>query len=388
MKKGIYSKITIILVLTILFFSTTSIDVLSVSINSDSCVGYSEVSTSMEFYVKNANSGQYLDVYQGLDKNNANVQQWTYNGGKNQLWKFEKVSTYKGSAIYKIISVNSSSKRVLDVSKGSSANNQNIALYKDQGSNNQQFVLYKNKNGSYRILSKCSNFNSGLTVKSKSCSKGGNVIQYNYNGSHNDEWYLEPVKKSNSYGITYARKNATISPFTTTYPDLSKMDGDCANFVSQCMVASGIHYQNSWYVYKKNNQYLQPDYPPKNSGLPDFYQLDYSWKLEDPSPWISAKYFNSYWSKKVNCYTYSGSDLAKNKYVSGSIGAGDVVQYGTSFLGTFQAKHTMYITGRDNSVNEYTVCAHTNNRNDIELINLIKKSDTLKGYTFRFFDMI
>lgn len=73
--------------------------------------------------------------------------------------------------------------------------------------------------------------------------------------------------------------------------------------------------------------------------------------------------------------------------MNGSIGAGDVVQYGTSFLGTFQAKHTMYITGRDNSVNEYTVCAHTNNRNDMELIKTIKKSDTLKGYTFKFFDM-
>lgn len=48
------------------------------------------------------------------------------------------------------------------------------------------------------------------------------------------------------------------------------------------------------------------------------------------------------------------------------------MQYGTSFLGTFQAKHTMYITGRDNSVNEYTVCAHTNNRNDMELIKTIK----------------
>lgn len=213
------------------------------------------------------------------------------------------------------------------------------------------------------------------------------MIQYKYNGSHNDEWYLEPVKKSNSYGIKYARKNATISPFTSAYPDLSSMGGDCTNFVSQCMVASGIHYQNSWYVYKKNNKYLHPDYPSQNSGLSDYYQLNYSWNLDDPSPWISAKYFNSYWSKKVNCYTYSGSDLAKNKYVNGSIGAGDVVQYGTSFLGTFQAKHIMYITGRDNSVNEYTVCAHTNNRNDMELIKTIKKSDTLKDYTFKFFDM-
>ena len=68
-------------------------------------------------------------------------------------------------------------------------------MYKDQNSNNQQFALYQNKNGSYRILSKCSNFKSGPTIKSKSCSKGGNVIQYKYNGSHNDEWYLEPVKK-------------------------------------------------------------------------------------------------------------------------------------------------------------------------------------------------
>ena len=346
-------------------------------------VGYNIVSTSTAFYLKNANSGQYLDLDHGIDKNNTNILQWKYNSGKNQQWKFVKVGTVQDGYVYKIVSVNSSSDRVIDVSKGGSANGQNIALYQYKGSSNQQFALIKTARGAYRILSKCSNYKSALTVKEKSCSQGANVIQYQYNGSHNDEWYLEPVRKSVNFGISYANANA-MNYNTFTYPNCTHLNGDCANFVSQCMASSGIHYKGNWYIYRKNNNYSSP------ANIP---QLDNSWQLSSPSPWISAKYFGKFWAPKVQIYTVSGKDLANGIKLPDHFGAGDVVQYGEipknyDQISDFIAIHTMYITAYNPKTREYTVSYHSRDTKNAELRKSIKDSKDLQGQTFRFYDIM
>ena len=41
----------------------------------------------------------------------------------------------------------------------------------------------------------------------------------------------------------------------------------------------------------------------KNSSPLNVNQLDASWRLADPSPWISAKQFNLFWSKKYQTET-------------------------------------------------------------------------------------
>lgn len=397
-KKRIITQISIILAMSIFITILNCISVSSATIEDDSSVGYSEISTSIEFYIKNANSGQYLDVYEEQDRNNANVQQWKYKGGKNQRWKFQKIGFTNGRTLYKIVSVNSSSGRVIDVSKGGSANNLNIALYRDKGSTNQQFALYRTAHGSYRILSRCSNFNSGLTVKSKSCKQGGNVIQYKYNGTHNDEWYLEPVNKTASYGIAYAKANGSIGTldidpykFTTTYPYfLPTEGGDCANFVSQCMVASGIHYRDNWKIYKKNNEYLMP-LIDDDSFFDKFYELNYSWELTDPSPWVSASEFNNYWSKKVNTYTYTGSELTNNKTVNSNIRTGDAVQYGiiTKVWHSFEPQHIMYIVGYDAIEKDYQLASHTSNFYGKYLKDIINDQlDDGYNYTYKFFNVM
>lgn len=307
---------------------------------------------------------------------------------KTSAGNFKKIGFTNGRTLYKIVSVNSSSGRVIDVSKGGSANNLNIALYRDKGSTNQQFALYRTAHGSYRILSRCSNFNSGLTVKSKSCKQGGNVIQYKYNGTHNDEWYLEPVNKTASYGIAYAKANALKinGNFATTYPDLSFLGGDCANFVSQCMVASGIHYQGSWKIYKKNNDYLVPI---EGSIFNKYYQLNYSWETANPSAWINATEFNNYWSKKVSTYTYTGYNLYNGTIVNNNIRAGDAIQYGTIKSDTFNAIHTMYIVGYDAIEKDYQIAAHTEDSYGKYLKDIIKgQLSTGNNYTYKFFNVM
>lgn len=314
-----------------------------------------------------------IDLDHGTDANNANIHQWKYNGQKNQRWKFVIVGTVGDGCLYKIVSADSSTGRVVDVSKGGSSNNLNVALYQYKGSSNQQFAIERTKYGAYKLLSKCSNFKSGLTVKAKSCSEGANVIQYQYNATHNDEWYLEPVNITVKYGTSYAYSNA-VNSIQKTYPYI--VDGDCANFVSQCMVASGIHYQGNWRIYKKNNNFLSFE-------SNEIDKLNNSWQLSSPSPWISAVQFGKYWSNKATNYTYTGNQLYNGAYVNSNIGVGDVVQYGKKDIWNYEGIHTMYITGRNN--NKITVSYHTGDLRDVELNTLYKKYE---DKYFRFYNIV
>ncbi len=370
--KKISIMISILLMMSFVI-SMQNFSVIAAEVITDPVSGYNIVANNTVFYIKNAHSGQYLDLDHGKDENNANIHQWKYKGQKNQQWKFVIVGTVGDGCLYKIVSADSSSGRVIDVSKGGSANDLNIALYQYKGSTNQQFAIERTSFGAYKILSRCSGYKSGLTVKSKSCSQGANVVQYNYNASHNDEWYLEPVNKSVSFGTKYAYSNAKNTN-SVTYPYLGGIGGDCANFVSQCMAASGIHYDSDWYIYKKNGKYSKPS---------SVAQLDISWVLKDPSPWISATEFGYHWSGQVKKYTYTGKQLYDGKHVNDSIGEGDVVQYGKSDLWGYKGMHTMYITGRSN--NTITISCHSPQYRSVDLKSIYQKYD---DNDFRFYDML
>ena len=61
---------------------------------------------------------------------------------------------------------------------------------------------------------------------------------------------------------------------------------------------------DTWYCHKKNNEYPAPA---------SATQLDYSWTLEDPSPWISVEQFVSFWSSKTdNYFEYTKADYTEN----------------------------------------------------------------------------
>lgn len=212
--------------------------------------------------------------------------QWHYNGGAGQKWKL----VHTGDGLYKLVSQVGTKKRVLDINKNDNKNRSNIDIWTDNNSGDRRFRIIMNKDGySYRIVSKCSNFTKAVTVESASCNDKANVFQFQYNASNNDEWIFEPVNGySRELATNYATKNVYSS--VPAYPNLRNMGGDCANFVSQCMLAGGIHYQDNWYIQKDDN---------KNPSPLNVNQLDASWRLADPSPWISAKQFNLFWSKNI-----------------------------------------------------------------------------------------
>ena len=64
------------------------------------------------YYIKNANSGKYLDIVNGSSSDGTNVQQYQYNGSNAQ--KFKLVND--GNGYYSILTACSKYKSGVDVS--------------------------------------------------------------------------------------------------------------------------------------------------------------------------------------------------------------------------------------------------------------------------------
>lgn len=141
------------------------------------------------FYIKNLYSGLYLDVANGSSENNANIQQWSYNGCDAQ--KFKIVSD--GNGYYHILTGASGYSKCVDVAGGKAADGTNILQYTYKGSANQQFKLEQQSDGTYAILTRASGCASGLDVYDWSTALGGNINQWNYWGGACQKWILEPA---------------------------------------------------------------------------------------------------------------------------------------------------------------------------------------------------
>lgn len=367
-----------ILVLLILITSFTTI------FSTKPSSAYSEQSNigGQLFYIKNAYSGRYLDVSGGVAENGNNVQQYEFNGTDSQKW----YAFYQGDGLYQfgalVGSTVSNGTRyynyALDINGGTDGNGVNIQIWSPNTSNAQRFALDLTENRTYRIRGAV-NFNRTVTVENAGCSNGSNVFMWQYNGTHNDEWLLEPVTRSTTnewFGVHYGIANATRT--VAAYPNCRGLGGDCANFASQCMLAAGIHFENEWYTYRKNGNYSTPV---------TVDQLNDSWSLAAPSPWISAKEFEKYWTSRKNTLVIKGSDILSTPrwYENSGFYMADVVQeLSDGFLGIGrQAVHTMYITGVGTAANGDTgfkVSYHSSDRQNVSLLDIINPDKYYKFY--------
>lgn len=188
------------------------------------------------------------------------------------------------------------------------------------------------------------------------------------------------VKRKESYNPTEAKnyahkyyKNYNLSE----YPNLNGIGGDCTNFVSQCIYKGGKKMDDTWYIKKLND-----DNPEPTSND----ELNESWDLADPSPWISAKEFGNYWSDKaLKTKTYKVSDYLNlsDKSISG-YATGDVVQITKRAIINFYGYHTMLITKIDDDDFLYT--AHYKDRKDANLTSALENYNKSK-YKVKFYAM-
>jgi arabinan endo-1,5-alpha-L-arabinosidase len=132
------------------------------------------------YYVKNANSGLYLDVADGSSANGANIRQWTYNGAASQIFKIVS----NGSGYYYIYTGASNYASVVDVTDGSSANGANIRQWAYLGGNAQLYKIVQNDDGTVTFLTKATGDTAAIEVYYAGTAAGDNVDQWtNMNGA-------------------------------------------------------------------------------------------------------------------------------------------------------------------------------------------------------------
>lgn len=179
-----------------------------------------------------------------------------------------------------------------------------------------------------------------------------------------------------SYQGTYSKVNAGNWAYnnynnysTTSFPAFTNDSGDytdCANFVSRAMnVGGGMQMQGTWYCYKKNSTYPNP----KNAT-----ELNYSWNFADPSPWISAREFESFWASKVTTRIYSTGYYISNHdtIYNYSIFSGDAVIFRKGVAGFVTVPtHVMIISSYDTSNKDFKLAGHSRERQAYPLLDAV-----------------
>jgi len=153
------------------------------------------VSYEGTYYIKNVNSGLYLDVANGAADDRTNIQQHKYNGSDAQ--KFKIVSN--GNGYYHLLTGASGYNSCVDIAGASGKDGANVLQYKYSGANNQQFKIVPNNDGSVAIMTRISNGKSALDVYDGSRESGANVNQWSYWGGAMQHWYLERALEGTYY---------------------------------------------------------------------------------------------------------------------------------------------------------------------------------------------
>lgn len=193
------------------------------------------------YYIQNKYSGLYMDVADGSTENGTNIQQWEYNGGDAQKFKFVSL----GNGYYYILTGASGYSKCVDIDSGSSADGANVMQWEYWGGTMQQYRIVQQADGSYAILTGASGCASGLDVYGWSTESGGNINQWNYWGGDCQKWYLieaEANSGSSEASTGEALENALASSFLWA----GYNDSDCSG--GYAVWAPDIIY-NSEYVW-------------------------------------------------------------------------------------------------------------------------------------------
>lgn len=183
--------------------------------------------------------------------------------------------------------------------------------------------------------------------------------------SENGEVFTTLAAFNNSGAANWAYNN--WNSYSRNYPKFTGNFGtDCTNFVSQALhVGGGKPKSGNWSISRKNLNYWTI-----NSAS----QLNNSWKLTDPSPWISVKEFRSYWGSRSNITTHSSASYTKNhKQIFSTNRLGNVIVFrkGVANFATVPT-HLMIVSRTDSTNKDFLLAGHTTNRQKHPLLTAIK----------------
>ena len=159
------------------------------------------------YYIKNLNSGLYLQVENDSAKDGANVCQANGTGSTGQKW----IINDNGDGTIRIKSaLDMTGGLALDIPNGVGDNLTNVQVWSSNGLAPQNFKLVDNGNGYYAIATQASDFARCLDVLSWSKDDGANVMQYDITMGENQLWAFEEASWPSS------SSNTTTTTTTTT----------------------------------------------------------------------------------------------------------------------------------------------------------------------------
>ena len=136
------------------------------------------------YCIKSLSSGKVLHVPQGSSKNSVPIIQDNWRSGQNQQWQFQPLKD-EDHGYYQIFSVKS--KKCLDVSSKSLADNAEIHQFQCLGDDHQKWkLIVVDKN---LFIIQCKHSKKVLTVSSET----GKIIQYTQHEGNNQRWILTEV---------------------------------------------------------------------------------------------------------------------------------------------------------------------------------------------------
>jgi hypothetical protein len=145
-----------------------------------------------QVFIRSRSSGKVLDVPGFATNDGAKIQQFTYNGGKNQQWQFVATGSLVGNMnVGKMVSV--SSGKVLDVPGFATNNGAQIDQWTDNGGQNQRWVLTRVEGEADFVTILSESSGKLLEVPDFATNDGTLIDQFADNGGRNQHWRLVPV---------------------------------------------------------------------------------------------------------------------------------------------------------------------------------------------------
>lgn len=184
------------------------------------------------------NNNMVLDIWGNSTDNEANLEIYENNGGKNQ--QFDIKSLNDGS--YEIVAVCSG--KALDVYAGSKKLGTNVQQYQRNMGNNQKWIIKDVGNGYYSIISKCNQYS--LDVEGENFKSCANICTWSYHGGKNQKFGFRKVNNNGNASTTNNSSNTTSSD--TPAPTKSIEDG-----VYQICASSNLNFVLDVNGLTKNN---------------------------------------------------------------------------------------------------------------------------------------
>ena len=190
-------------------------------------------------------TGKYFDVKQISTADNALINQYYYNGGKNQRYTLEAVPGQDG---WFYIHSGTNYDKVLQVTTALVDGNKTVRQFGKDGGDDQKFSFTKNSDGTYRITCKAYPSES-LGVPGDSFNASITTVSTAHTSSQGKQWILETVSYLSS-SASYTSDGRHISSVTDSRGTKTSYTYDSKNRMNTGVtIGSGSDAQSTSYAY-------------------------------------------------------------------------------------------------------------------------------------------